>query len=371
MLGPVSPAPLPETELDLLLGLLKCICETPAPTSDEAARAKLIAELWGEAGLEPRIDAVGNVVAKLPGGVGSRVLVAARLDTVFGPDTEIKVNRQGERLLAPGIGDNSASLAVLSYYAKRLTPELPRARLTLAATVGEEGLGDLRGIRELMRQAEDFDLVIALDGHLGTVIDRAVGSKRFEVGLSAAGGHSWGDYPNPSAVHALGDMVHALTRISVPKEPRSSLNVGEVQGGTSINAIAQAARFNLDLRSLDADVLASLEAEALGRIRRLANQHRVKADIVQVGDRPVATVDNSALVSAARAALEEVGVPLRTAASSTDANAALAAGLPAISFGVYRGGDAHRLSEWLDPASLATGYAAFVQLVATLSVLDV
>ena len=360
-------------ELNALLSLLQRICETPAPTFAEGVRADLVAGFFQEAGLESTRDRVGNVVAAIPGGSGPPVLVAAHLDTVFPASTDVTVKQKDGKLAAPGIGDNSASLAVMLHYAQNLAAEKfagTRPRLTLAATVGEEGLGDLRGIRELMTHAEDYEMVVALDGHLGTIVNRAVGSKRFEVRLSAAGGHSWGDYPSSSAVHALGDMVHALTRIDVPREPRSSLNVGQISGGTSINAIAQAASFNLDLRSLDADVLARLERDALQRIKRVAQQHSVETDIKQVGDRPAAVSDNGALVAAARAALRTVDIVAREAASSTDANAAMAAGLPAISFGVYVGGDAHRLSEWLEPNSLLTGYRAFEELLKNVTNLD-
>ncbi len=368
----MTPPVRPDTsaDLDSLLALLRRVCETPAPTFAEEARADLVAALLREAGLEPRTDGVGNVTAQVPGGFGPRVLVAAHLDTVFPSETDVSVKKVDSNLAAPGIGDNSASLTVMLAYARTLAEVSPggaRPRLTLAATVGEEGLGDLRGIRELMKRAADYDLVVALDGHLGTIVDRAVGSKRFEVTLQAAGGHSWGDYPSPSAVHALGDMVHALTRLDVPREPRSSLNVGQVRGGTSVNAIAQEARFNLDLRSLDADVLAHLERDALRAVKRVARQHGVTAGVEQVGDRPAAKSDNEVLVKAARAALQTVGVAPREAASSTDANAAMAAGLPAISFGVYTGGDAHRLSEWLEPGSLLTGYRAFGELMKNLS----
>ncbi len=363
ILGPMTQALTLRGEL---LELLTRICQTPAPTFAEEARGALLASLWREAGLTPHTDEVGNVLAELPGGAGPRVLVAAHLDTVFSAGTDVRIRRQEGRWLAPGIGDNSASLAILAYYARHA--EAARPRLTLAATVGEEGLGDLCGMRALMDvRASSFDLVVALDGHLGTVVDRSVGSKRFEVTFGAAGGHSWGDYPSPSAVHALGDALHALTRVSVPREPRSSLNVGQVWGGASVNAIAQDARFNLDLRSLDATVLAGLEQEALRRVRRVARSHGVQVGVAQVGFRPAASSDNEKLVQAARKALESLGLPCRTAASSTDANAAMAAGLSAVAFGVYRGGDAHRQSEWLEPDSLPLGYQAFARFMGNLA----
>lgn len=357
-----------EPKLETLLSLLKTICETPAPTFEERARGELVSKLLKKAGLEPTTDRVGNVTAEIAGGTGLRILVAAHLDTVFGLGTDVSVREEKGRLSAPGIGDNSASLAVMIHFAQNLMPDTPRPRLTLAATVGEEGLGDLYGIRELMKnRAGDFDGVIALDGHLGTVVNQAVGSKRFEIAFRAKGGHSWGDYPGPSAIHALGEAIYALTHLNIPSEPRSSLNVGQVSGGTSINAIAQEAHFNLDLRSLDAKVLAGLEKDALKRINRAAKAHSVNVDIKQVGDRPAAQSANKDLVTMAKLALQSVDATVRTAASSTDANAAMAAGLPAISFGVYKGGDAHRLSEWLIPETLLTGYHALEHLMAQLS----
>jgi len=358
--------PLPSQEA--LIALLRRICQTPAPTFVEAARGELIAELWQQAGAEVSRDSVGNVIAELAGS-GPRVLLAAHLDTVFDAGADVTVRESEGRLCAPGIGDNSASLAVVTALLQALqaAPEVPRPRLALAATVGEEGLGDLRGIRQLLSERpQDFDMVIAVDGHLGTIVNAAVGSKRYEVELSAKGGHSWGDFPSPSAVHALGEAIHALTRLKIPMAPRTTFNVGQVWGGTSINAIAQRAGLNLDLRSLDADVLAGLEAEAVARLRRTAKRHGVELTLRLVGDRLVANPPNTALVAAAQAALLEVGVTPCLSASSTDANAAMAMGLPAIAFGVYYGGDAHRLAEWLEPASLLLGYRALWLLLTAL-----
>ncbi len=358
--------------LAALTDLLRLVCETPAPTFAEAARGELVARLLREAGLSPATDAVGNVTAEVPGGVGLRVLVAAHLDTVFSAETDVRV-RTGTsgRLAAPGIGDNSASLAVLLYYLRRRREGAASyPRLTFAATVGEEGLGDLRGIRALLdARAADFDAVVALDGHLGSLVNAAVGSKRYNVGFSARGGHSWGDFPSPSAVHALGEAVYALSQLPLGGPSRSTYNVGQVWGGTGVNAIAQEAGFNLDLRSTDAGQLGRLEQDARGRLARVAAKHGVTLRLEGVGDRPAAAVPNEGLVRAAQRSLASLGLSARLAASSTDANAAMAAGLPAIAFGVYRGGDAHRLSEWLEPASLTDGLEALTCLLAELSLL--
>ena len=352
-----------------LIDLLIRICETPAPTFHEGARARLVASEFEALGLEVQTDDAGNVIAPLGFGEGPRILVAAHLHTVFGPETDVTVRREGERLLAPGIGDNSASLAVMLTFARwaraQGCPGLPR--ITLAATTGEEGLGDLCGARALVAtKADETDMFVALDGHLGTVVESAVGSKRYEVTFRAAGGHSWGDFPAPSAVHTLADAVHALNRMRIPQQPRSSYNVGQICGGTSVNAIAQEASFNLDLRSLAGSVLEELEREALGLIRKVSRHHGVECVLEKVGDRPAGSADNGVMIRAARTSLENLKIPVQTVASSTDANAAMAAGLPAIGFGVYCGGDAHRLSEWLEPSSLRVGLEAFRQLLRNL-----
>ncbi len=349
--------------------LLHLICEVPAPTFHEGARAAFVADLWREAGLDVQLDELDNVIARTTGGSGPRVLLAAHSDTVFPEGTDVTVQRAGGRWLAPGIGDNSSSLAVLTYLAQQLKHiGSPLPRLTLAAPVGEEGRGDLRGMRRLLADHEgEFDFVIAVDGHLGSIVDRAVGSKRFEFRFQAKGGHSWGDYPTPSAIHAMADAMSSLNRLEVPADPRSSFNLGTVQGGTSINAIAQRASFDLDLRSVDAATLDRLERSALDLVKEAAAGHRVTLETEKVGDRPAAFVDNTSLVRVARDALLEHGVEPQTAAGSTDANASLAVGLPSICFGVYRGGDAHRLSEWLDPGSLNEGYEVLLSLLARVS----
>ena len=361
------------SSLSEITELLRAICETPAPTFDETARGELVAGFLSEMGLGPVTDAVGNVTAEIPGGRGPRLLLAAHLDTVFDAATDVSVKKLGSRLAAPGIGDNSASLAVLLTYLRRVQRErgVSYPRLTFAATVGEEGLGNLRGIRALLAQrAPDFDGVVAVDGHLGALVNAAVGSRRFEFTFTAKGGHSWGDFPSPSATHALGEAVAALAKLPLGVGPRSSYNVGQVWGGTGVNAIAQRAGFNLDLRSTDAALLERLSRDAQARVERVAARHGVQLSVEQVGDRPAAAAPNEGLVRAGQAALADHGLRAHLSASSTDANAAMVLGLPAIAFGVYRGGDAHRLSEWLEPESLTVGLGVLGRLLERLSTLS-
>lgn len=367
-------------DVRVLGALLLDIAQTPAPTGSEGERAALVLRLWRAAGLEARLDAVGNVVAEVPAsgaatrprsaGVARTVVLAAHLDSVFGPEVDVSVKRGEERWSGPGIGDNAASLAVLTRYLQ--TRDQPgrsvRPRLVVAATVGEEGLGDLRGAKHLVAGlGREADAFIAFDGVLGSITDAAVGSTRYEARFTAPGGHSWGDYGAASAVHAAGEAIVALRRVPVPSVPRSSLNVGQVWGGTSVNAIAERAGFNLDLRSLDAAALVGLEEAALAAVRAAAKATGAQVELVRVGARQAGRSANAWLVAAARAAYDDVGVTSRASAASTDANPAMAAGIPAVAFGGYRGGNAHRLDEWLEPASLTVGLAALTGLLARLA----
>ena len=349
--------------------LLVQITETPAPPFMEEARGELVADLWRAAGLDVTIDDIGNVLAEVPGGEGPLVCVAAHLDTVFPPDTPIEVIETAEgHLAAPGIGDNSISVAALTRYAEEIHAgeHTRRPRLLLAATVGEEGIGDIRGARHLV-DTRSMDVFIALDGPLNRVVDQAVGSLRFEARFAAEGGHSWSKFGNPSAVHAAGDAVARLLDLDVPTEPRSTFNVGVISGGTSVNAIAEEASFTLDLRSGDTDTLVRMHADAQRMIGEAADARGATVTFVPVGDRPAGRNSDDRLVETALDSLRSLGIDPTTYPSSTDANAALAKGIPAITIGVFTGGDAHRVSEWLDPTSLDLGYRVLTTVLADLT----
>jgi len=349
-----------------LVDLVALLAETPAPTFGEEARAQLVVRLWREAGLEPRRDAAGNVVADVPGGSGPRVVVASHLDTVFPEGTDVTVHRDGSRLAGPGVGDDAAGLAILTAYLQELPERRPR--LVVAATVGEEGAGDLRGARQLVADlGGGVDHFVAFDGHLGSVCAQAVGSLRHEVVMTAAGGHSWGDYPSPSAVHAVGQAIARLTALPVPREPRSSLNVGLVWGGTSVNSIAAEAGFALDLRSVDQRTLELLWEACRAEVERVASESGCGLTVSRVGARPAGASENARLVAAASRALASVGLAPALSPASTDANAAMAAGISAIALGAYRGGGAHTLSEWVDADSLPLGLEVLTRFLAELA----
>jgi tripeptide aminopeptidase len=361
-------------EVPQALDLVRQVCEVPAPTFDEARRASFVATLLGSWGYAPRIDAAGNVVTDLPGGRGPRVALVSHLDTVFSADVDTRVTFGNDgRWYAPGIGDNSSSIAVLLAFAAREAAAVrghssprPRPRTMLAFTVGEEGLGDLRGAKAFVADhGSNLDAFVAIDGHLGSVVDRGVGSSRVRAQFRGPGGHSWGDFPQPSAAHAAAEAVHALARMPLPSDPRSSWNVGRIEGGTTINAIAERAQFDLDLRSIDEAVLATLDREARKRIVGVARRHRVEVDLLNIGRRPAGRNSDPRWTEAALAAARSHGVEPSTSASSTDANAAMASGLASICFGVYAGGDAHREGEWIDPSSLAIGAAVLDTFLAS------
>ncbi|WP_027482219.1 M20/M25/M40 family metallo-hydrolase [Deinococcus pimensis] len=337
------------------LEYLTRIATTPAPTFEEEERARLIHHLWTGLGHSPELDEVGNVVLRLGPQEGRALVLASHLDTVFSRDTDLTVHERRGRLSGPGLGDNSASLAVLTALLRDLEPARLRRPLWLVANVGEEGLGDLRGAKHLLeRHAPRIASFVAVDGYLGLAVTRAVGVRRYKATFTGPGGHSWGDRA-PSAIHALGLAVTALYSLPLPPGPRTTLNVGEARGGNSVNSIAATAELLLDLRSLDPRALVTLEERALSALEGAARGGGVDVHIEKVGDRPGGDLASDALMRLARRAAESVGVELRTAASSTDANAAAPHGIPALALGVYRGGNAHREDEWVAPDSLETG----------------
>ena len=210
-------------------------CAIPAPTGREAARGEWVAAELAAAGLEPEVDAIGNVTARL-GGTGPAVTLAAHLDTVFDDTGPIEVTRDGATLSGPGIGDNSLGLAGLLFMARRAAgcAWTERRPFVLAATVGEEGLGNLRGANALLERADCAEFVALEGGIRDEVVTRGVGSRRFELAVSAEGGHSWRDRGRPNAIHELVALLDEMVR----RAPTAATNVGTIVGGTAVNALA-------------------------------------------------------------------------------------------------------------------------------------
>ena len=344
------------------------ICRVAAPTGREAARARLVAGMLASSGLSVETDAAGNVVAEVPGDPARPcIAVAAHLDTVFPDEGEIQVRREGRWLAAPGIGDNSAGLAALV----GLGRELPRAglgRILLVATVGEEGLGDLRGARHLMEtRGEEIDAFLALEGAMrDKIVVSGVGSERLRVTVRGPGGHSWGDAGTPSAIAGAARLVTDLYAFALPENPRTTLGVGKISGGQSVNSIAAEACFDVDLRSLDGDIVTGLRNRVLGHVTRLEG---LAVETEEIGSRPAGRIEpDHFILEVVRRAREETGLPpAEEIASSTDANIPLSLGVPATCVGVGIGEDAHKRTERLRTDGLAEGFACLLRTVTELA----
>lgn len=373
-----SPRP-PEWDLAAAADLCLAVQAVPAPTFDEGRRAAFVAERLKAAGLpDVTIDAAGpNVVARWPGlAEGPGILVSAHLDTVFPESTPLDARRQGLRLEGPGIGDNSLGVTGLILLAQALVGVGRPAAvpLWLVANAGEEGLGDLKGMRVAMDElASKVAACIVLEGSKQgpwPVTHLALGSRRYRIRAQAPGGHSWGDFGQPSALHLLVRLAAELTTLPLPRQPRCSFNIGELRGGTSVNSIAEQAELLLDLRSEAPETLAALAAWVEAACARHAGPAAALGAAIaweQVGDRPAGGIPpRHPLVRAAVEALRAGGVSAERIAlrrSSTDANLPLARGLPAVTVHLAEGGGAHRLDEWVDLSELGTGMDQVWRLV--------
>jgi acetylornithine deacetylase/succinyl-diaminopimelate desuccinylase-like protein len=339
-------------------------CEVPAPPFKEAARGEVLRRALVDIGLRNvRVDRVGNVLGDRPGQAAHpHVLVAAHLDTVFPEDTPVRVTRQGATLRGPGIGDNCRGLAVLVAVARAMNQaDVPTTgTVTFVANVGEEGIGDLRGMKALFGETlkGQIDQFVSLDNgglHITTV---GIGSRRYRVTFKGPGGHSFGDFGIPNPANALGRAVAKIAELEVPSAPRTTFNVGRIGGGTSVNAIPQEVWMEVDLRSSAAAALAQLETrleQALNSAAADENARWQRPGVVTVtraliGDRPAGrTPDQSAIVTAAVAAGEALGLSLGFSESSSDANLPMSLKIPAIAIGAGGGPrNTHTLEESFD-----------------------
>ncbi|WP_445152505.1 M20/M25/M40 family metallo-hydrolase [Baekduia sp. Peel2402] len=345
------------------------ICAMEAPTGAEGPRGELVARLLAEAGAPAvETDAVGNVIARFgeddAASPGARppVVFAAHLDTVFAAGTPIAFVRDGDRLAAPGIGDNSLGVAALLHLARHLAGHPPARPIWLVATVGEEGLGDLRGAKALIADHE-LAAFVAVEGTMAeSLVVGAVGSLRYRVTVRGPGGHSWGDRGTPSAVHALVRMLDAALAVVPADRDDVAFNVGTIAGGTTVNAIAAQASAVLDLRCGDEAALQAIARDV--RAAFAAADDGLSVDVEQVGHRPGGALPaGHPLLHCARRARERANLPAADeVASSTDANAAHGAGIPALTVGISTGGNVHRLDEYLDLPPIADGLRALIAL---------
>jgi tripeptide aminopeptidase len=348
------------------------LTEIPAPSFQEEKRAEAVKEILSSEGYSVFTDKVGNVIAELRGVQDKEVvLLAAHLDTVFPAGTEIKVTRDGDRLLAPGISDNGTGLAALIAVARALhvAKIKPQRTILFAANVGEEGEGNLRGMRALVdAYRTKLRAVIVMDGSgIDHVTTKALASRREEVVITGPGGHSWSDFGMPNPINALVRGSVRFINTKVPVSPRTTFNLGQIEGGTSVNSIPFEAKLKVDLRSEDEDEITRMEnalrdciaAGVRDEMDNSRDRSRGKLEwkINLIGSRPGGDLPaDSALLAALRSADDSVGNKSRNERSSTDANIPLSMGIEAIAIGAGgNGGGAHSLQEWYEPTGRELG----------------
>jgi acetylornithine deacetylase/succinyl-diaminopimelate desuccinylase-like protein len=348
------------------------VTEISAPSFQEEKRAAAVKALLADEGLRVHSDKIGNVIGELPGANEKEiVLVTAHLDTVFPAGTETKVTHKGERMVAPGISDNGTGLAALVALARamRVAKIRPQRTILFAANVGEEGEGNLRGMRALIdAYRTKLRAVVVLDGS-GTdfVTTQALASRRLEVTVTGPGGHSWSDFGMVNPINALVRGAVRFINTKVPAAPRTTFNLGQIEGGTSVNSIPHEAKLKVDLRSEEEGEITRLEAAlrecvAAGVRDEMDNARepskgKLEWRVELIGSRPGGELAaDSALLAALRAADEAVGNESRIERSSTDANIPLSLGIDAIAIGAGgNGGGAHSMQEWYEPAGREYG----------------
>ncbi len=369
-----------EENIDGLYKTLEELCAIPAPSHFEHERAeycKSWLESVGARGVY--IDEALNVIYPINcEGSDDITVFVAHTDTVF-PDTEpMSYVDDGERIYSPGVGDDTASLTVLLYAAKYFAEngiDAPRG-VMLVCNSCEEGLGNLKGTRQIFKDFEGrIGRFISFDSSLSNLADRCVGSHRYEVEVRTRGGHSYGAFGNKNAIAELAKIINDIYSIEVPKieNSKTTYNVGIINGGTSVNTIAQSAAMLCEYRSDNEDCLAVMK-ERFERIFEKANTDEVALSVTQVGDRPcMGKVDTNEIERLANVyseiIAETIGTKTKRHSSSTDCNIPLSLGIPALCVGVYRGGGAHTREEWIEKASLPIGLEVGIKFIEQLTVM--
>ena len=359
------------------------LCEIPAPPFKEEARAAAYRAAFEGRGLKNvRIDPAGNVIGERPGRAARpNVVVSAHLDTVFPEGTDVRTRREGTIVRGPGIADDCRGLAVLLgvLYALDAASVRTAGTVTFVGTVGEEGLGNLRGVKELFdRELKGkVDSFISVDGAGLGITYSAVGSRRYRVTVTGPGGHSYGDFGVANPIHAIGRAIAEVADFAVQSSPKTTFNVGRVGGGTSVNSIAFEAWMEVDLRSEDAAALAALDARLLNAVaaaaaqenQRWGNRGRVSAETTLVGDRPARRIPQDApIVRTAISVTRALGLEASLSAGSTDANYPMSLGIPAVTLdGGGTGAQSHSLGETFDTTDSWKGTARTMLMVLALA----
>jgi tripeptide aminopeptidase len=365
----------------------KRITEIPAPPYKEKVRAEYYLKRFHELGFkDAAIDSEGNVMALRKGSGGGRpkLVVSAHLDTVFPEGTDVSVKEKDGVILAPGIGDDSRGLAALLSLIKSINANdvATVGDIMFVGTVGEEELGNLRGVKALFRDHGDIDGFISIDGlGITRVVNQATGSHRYEMIFRGPGGHSFQEFGLPSAIHAMGRAVAKISELQTPADPKTTFTVGTVAGGTSVNAIAAEARMAVDMRSDSTEELLKLEARLLDLVKQAVAEENARwktdkmtVEIKLIGDRPAGIVAmDSPIVQATQRAVSVITRAPRVtfAGSSTDSNLAMSLGIPAVTIGGGgEGGNWHSRNEWYRPVDAWFGPQNALLTMLVLSGLD-
>ena len=365
----------------------KRITEIPAPPFKESVRGSYLLQRFRELGLkDAAIDAEGNVIGLRRGSGAGRpkLVISAHQDTVFPEGTDVSVKEKDGMVLAPGIGDDSRGLAALLSLLKAMNANdlVTVGDVMFVATVGEEELGNLRGVKALFRDHADIDGFISIDGMgISKIVNQGTGSHRYEFIFKGPGGHSFQEFGLPSAIHAMGRAIAKISDLETPSEPKTTFTVGTVRGGTSVNAIAAEARMTVDMRSDSTDELLKLEGRLLDLVKRAVVEENARwktdklaLEIKLIGDRPAGlTRADSPIVLATQGAVKTLTPAARMAlvGSSTDSNQAMSLGIPAVTVGGGgEGGNWHSRSEWYRPVDAWLGPQSALLSVLTLTGLD-
>lgn len=340
------------------------LTEIPAPPFKEEARAKVYLEMLRASGLsDVEMDAEGNVMGLRKGtGGGNIVAVVAHLDTVFPEGTDVTVKREGTKLSAPGVGDNTRGAAVMLALIRAMNAAQFQTvdDILFVGNVGEEGEGDLRGVKFLMQKGKYKDRIkefIAIDGgQQGSITRGGVGSRRYRVTFKGPGGHSYGAFGLVNPAFAMGNAIAKFSRITVPQQPKTTFNVGVVSGGTSVNSIPFEVQMVVDMRSTDCGELKKVDEQFLAIVReavdeentvRSTREGKITADPALIGDRPCGeTALESPIVQTTAAVVKAFGLKPSFGISSTDSNIPMSLGIPAVTIGRGPGGRGHSLDEW-------------------------
>ena len=365
----------------------KRITEIPAPPYKEKVRADYFLKRLQELGFkDAAIDSEGNVIALRKGSGGGRpkLVVSAHLDTVFPEGTDVTVKEKDGAILAPGIGDDSRGLAALLSLIKALNANgiATAGDVMFVGTVGEEELGNLRGVKALFRDHADIDGFNSIDGlGITRVVNQATGSHRYEMIFKGPGGHSFQEFGLPSAIHAMGRAIAKISDLQTPSDPKTTFTVGTVRGGTSVNAIASEARMAVDMRSNSTDELLKLEARLLDLVKAAVAEENARwktdkmtVEIKLIGDRPAGIVAmDSPIVQATQRTVSVITRAPRVtfAGSSTDSNLAMSLGIPAVTIGGGgEGGNWHSRNEWYKPVDAYFGPQNALLTILVLTGLD-